>query len=482
MTSTTATSSIITTLGGGSGIDMAKLASDLAEARFLSQVGQLKKRNEMLEARISAASTLRNQMTSLASALGDRLRTGDLAPSPTIANAGVAQVSLLQGSPGRGTHTLEVTALAAAQTLASHAYASSADPVGEGQLTIRFGTIDATAFTADTTRAPLVIDVSAGDSLADVASRITASGSGLVAYVAQSAGGMRLVVKGEDGASNAFVIEASGPSASNGMDPPVAGQIDYLAWEPSADAGRRKASAGDAAFLFDGVAMTSTSNKVTGLPGGLVLQLTGTNTGSPTQIGFADKSKQIVAMMGDFVAALNDIATSLAELADPKSGELGNDAGARALKRALAGLSTRVIMPGAPEGTPRTLADLGLATTREGRFRLDTARLEVSLATHPAEVAAMFTTGLFGVYATVDSLARSVTLRTDPGSLGGSVARYAAQRERIDSQLSRISEQQERLREQLVKTFNATDRSVASSQSTLAFLKNQMAMWAARRD
>ena len=35
---TSTTSSIVSTLGGGSGVDMVKLAQDLAEARFLPQV------------------------------------------------------------------------------------------------------------------------------------------------------------------------------------------------------------------------------------------------------------------------------------------------------------------------------------------------------------------------------------------------------------------------------------------------------------
>ncbi|MFC3098904.1 flagellar filament capping protein FliD [Alteraurantiacibacter palmitatis] len=482
MTSTSSTSSIITTLGGGSGVDMIKLATDLAEARFLSQKGQLQSRSQALEARISAASTLRSQITNLASALGDRIRNGDLSPSPTLSNPSIAQLSLLPGSPGRGSYSLEVTALASAQTLASNGYAASAAPVGEGQLTIRFGTVGASSFAEDAGRSPVTIDVTGTDTLADVARKITQSGSGLTAYVAQSAGGTRLVVKGQDGAANGIVIEAAGASASDGVTPPVAGQIDYLAWSPTTDSGQRKATATDAAFLFDGVAMTSASNKVSNLPGGLVLQLTGTNAGAPAQIGFADKTTQITAMMGDFVNALNDITASLNELADPKSGELGNDAGARALKRALASLTTQVVMPNAAAGDPRTLADLGLATTREGNFRLDATRLRETLANSPAGASAMFTTGLFGVFATVDSMARSASQRTNPGSLGGSVTRYTSQLEKIDERLAKIAEQQEKVREQLVKTFTSSDRNVAASQSTLAFLKNQIAAWNAPRN
>lgn len=471
---TSTTSSIVSRLGGGSGIDMAQLASDLSEARFLPQIGQLEARSTALEARISAASTLRSQLTLLASALGDRIRNGDLAPSATIGNGAVAQVSVLSGSAAAGSYTLEVQSLAASQTLASNGYGTASDLVGEGQLTIRFGTITGSGFTEDTASTAATIDVLATDTLADVAAKIRSSGSGLDAYVAQTATGAQLVVKGETGAANAFVIEAAGASLSGGT--PATGNLDYLAWNPASDGARRKATAADAQLLFDGVALASASNKVTGLPEGLVLNLTGTNIGAPTAIGFADKSAQIRTMMGDFVGALNEITTSLAELAAPLGGDLGNDPGARALKRALASFTTQIIMPTAADGAPSTLADLGMVRTREGGFRLDSERLSATLGSNLAAASAMFTTGLFGVFGTVDKLSRELTLTTNPGSLGGSIARYNSQLETIGERLEKIADQQAALRERMVKDFASVDRRVTASQSTLGFIQNQIAL------
>lgn len=472
---TSTTSTIISSLGGGSGVDMMKLASDLAEARFLPQVGQLESRSELLEAKISAASTLKNQLSQLASALGDRIRNGDLAPGANVANSAVASASVLTGSSPKGTYSLEVSQLAASQTLASKSYGTATDLVGEGQLTIRFGSISGATFTEDAGSTAAVIDVTATDTLADVAAKIRTSGSGLNAYVANTASGAKLVVKGEKGAEKAFVIEASGASASGGTA--AAGNIDFLAWTPASDAGERTATAADAQLKFDGVDMTSPGNKVTDLPGGLVLTLSGTNEGAPTTISFAEKSKEITSMMGDFVAALNDIAGALAELAAPEGGDLGNDPGARALKRALANLSTQVIMPNAADGEPSTLADLGLARTRDGTFRLDSDRLKDTLSDNLPAASAMFTTGLFGVFATVDKMARDMGSSTNPGTLGGSITRYTGQLERMDERLAKIAEQQEEMRTRMVKQFAAVDRQVAASQSTLSFLKNQIAVW-----
>ena len=472
---TSSTSSIIGALGGGSGVDMVKLASDLAAARFAARVQQLEAKNELLDTRISAASALRSQLSQLASALGDRIRTGDLATTPTMANSAVARVALASGVQASGTYQLEVEQLASSQTLASNAYTSAQDEVGEGALTIRFGAVSGGSFVADSARDPVTINVAAGATLSDVAAAINASGSGVTAYVANGTGGAQLLFKGAEGAANGFVIEASGASASSGA--PAAGNIDYLAWQPASDSGQLRQTAQDARFKLDTVEMTAASNTVDGLPGGLSLTLTGTNVGAPTQIGFTSATGQIASVMGDFVSALNDITAQLRESADPLGGELGSDSGARKLKRELAKLPGVDVMPNAAPGAPHTLGDLGLAINRDGTFRLDSTRLNATLAANSSAAAAMFTTGLFGVYATMDNLARATGKASDPGTLAGSVARYTQQSERVTEQLADIADQQDRLRAQMVKQFAASDRNVSASQSTLSFLRNQIDAW-----
>jgi len=476
----TTTSSIISALGGGSGVDMAKLATDLSQARFATQVQQLQERSELMETRISSASTLKSQISQLATALGDRIRSGDLAPSASTAQSGIATVSVASGSSTRGTYALEVTQLAASQTLAGKAYASRDTLVGEGTLTFDFGTVQGASFTSDTARGPVEIAVTAEDTLATLASKITASGSGITAYVAVGANGAQLVMKGPDGATSGFTVTGTGTSAAGSSAAP--GNIDYLNWSPAADAGQIKQTARDAAFRLDGVDMTSASNQVSDLPGGMSLTLTGTNAGSPTQISFATKSTEIAALMNDLVSALNEIASELSQSADPMGGELGNDSGARSLKRALSSLSSSVVMPNAAAGEPRTLGDLGLSLTRDGSFTLDEAQLNKVLTQQPAAVQAMFTTGLNGVYGSLDKFARTVGNTTDPGSLGGSITRYTKLKGEITTRLSSIAEKQEALRVQLSRSFTWADRDISASQSTLSFIQSQIAVWNAPKN
>ncbi|WP_239805228.1 flagellar filament capping protein FliD [Croceicoccus hydrothermalis] len=472
------TTSIVSALGAGSGVDMAKLASDLAAARFAPKIAQLENRAETLDLRISSAATLKSSLNELASALGERIRTGDLAPKPTSSDPAVATAKVASGGTASGSYALEVTQLAKAQTLALAPYGAATDPVGEGTLTIRFGSTAGGTFAEDTAQTALSINVGAGDTLNDVANAINLAGGSVTAYVVEGEAGAQLVMKGAEGQNNGFVVEGTGASAGGGAP----GSIDYLNWTPGTDSGQLKQASADALYTFDGVQMRSPTNSATNLPGGLSLTLTGVNAGNPATITFADRSTQIESMMVDFTAALNDIAGQLAQTAAPLGGELGNDPGARALKRDLSAFAGLVVMPNAAPGEPSRLSDLGLTRERDGTFRLDVARLKTTISDAPEATAAMFTTGLYGVFSTLDNLARRTSSATDPGRIGGSIKRYTRQREAITESLTKIGEQQDRLREQMTKTFAASDARVAQSQSTLSFLKSQIAVWNAAKD
>ena len=462
--------SIISALGAGSGINFNQLATDISEATYSFQRTDLELRNDTLLAQISAASLLRSSLNDLSGALGDRIRTGDVAPRATIGNAGVAQVSSASGSSPSGSYSLEVTQLAESQTLVLPSYTSADDLVGEGSLRIRFGTVSGTSFTEDTAQAALDITVSATDTLADVAARIANDSNGeLEAYVANGTDGAQLVIKGREGAVNGFVLEPTS-AASSPSDTP--GDLTYLAWSPDNDAGELRATAQDAVFLLDTVEIRSASNRVTDLPEGLELTLTGTNINNPTNVEFTQDQSAISAVMNDLAAALNDI-VGLLEVSEDGEDLLATDVGARELRRDLSALTSVVVMPGAEAGEPSTLADLGLSINRDGTFRIDTARLDQTLADSPEGAAAMFTNGAFGVFATIDNLARDNTAIGDPGSLGGSVSRYEAQIERNDERLERIAEQQENLRAQLARSYSAAEAQIAASQSTLSFIQQQ---------
>jgi flagellar hook-associated protein 2 len=150
------------------------------------------------------------------------------------------------------------------------------------------------------------------------------------------------------------------------------------------------------------------------------------------------------------------------------------------MRRAFSQLAGSIVIPGAANGDPATLADLGLATNRDGTFRLDATRMSATLKAAPEGVAAMFTTGLHGVYATFDKLSRRLTAASDPGTLAGSLTRLSAQKRDLSEEATKLAEAQEKLRSRLTKQFAGTDSRIAASKSTLSFLQNQIDAWNAR--
>lgn len=470
--STSATAQIVSTLGAGSGINLSQLAEQLAAAQYATRLDQLTAKNEKLTAQISSASNLKSLMSTLSSSIGTLIRTGDLAVTPSIANSSVATVSKGTAT-GSGTYSLEVTSLAASQKLvtppSTSAYASSTSTVGAGTLTLRFGTIDGTQFEADDTQDAVDITIASGATLADVATAINNSGSGVTAYIANGTSGAQLVLRGKEGATSGFVLEATETVGEEGLA--------NLAWAPSVGNTQLKTTAKDAAFSIDGVSFTSTSNTINDAAPGLNLKLTGTNENSPTTIGFSNPTDGISTAMNDLVEALNEVVSQLNSATDPTSGDLSNDSGARALRRALIGLSGSTIMPNAATGEPSTLGDLGLKLERDGTFTLDSDKLTKALQDTPEAVGAMWTTGLYGVYASIDKISRAASSTTGGDSLGASITRYTALQKSVGEKTDTLTTKQEDMRQRLISRFAAMDTNVSASQSTLTFLKAQIDAW-----
>jgi flagellar hook-associated protein 2 len=470
-----ATAALLTSLGAGSGIDMTALATNLANAQFAAKNDRLTTQSDKLDKQISAASTLKSAISNLSTSLGDRVRAGDLSSQPLIGNAAVAKVASSGAGLLKGSYSVEVSSLATSQTLVSPPYTAATDTVGSGSLKLRFGTTAVGAFTDDPAHAAVDITIPTGATLADVAAAINAKNAGVTAYISNTTAGAKLVLKGTDGAANSFALDATETPGEPGLA--------NLAFNPAAPGtGRLLTSAGNANLKIDGLPVTSASNTLTDAIPGVTMTLTGTNSGSPTQVTFNDPSTAITSAMSDLTSALNEIVAQINSSTEPQTGDLARDSGALALKRTFQQLTSTIIMPNAAEGEPRTLSDLGVSIQRDGTFVLDTARLAKTLAANPQATAAMFGNGLNGVYATVSKISTNMALvSTDTKSYGatlaGSIAQLTKQKTKLTDDQTKLAAQQDTLRQQLIARFSVADSAVGASKSTLSFLKNQIAAW-----
>ena len=133
-------SNIISTLGGGSGIDTQQLIEDLVEAERAPTDALLDGREQKYEAQISGYGALRSLMTGVQDS-ATLLADTDSFNARSVSFPDTALVSPTEVEPGAlaGDYTIEVVTLASAQSLSASGFAELDTVVGNGELTFTFG-------------------------------------------------------------------------------------------------------------------------------------------------------------------------------------------------------------------------------------------------------------------------------------------------------------------------------------------------------
>lgn len=473
-----AVESITKTLGGGSGIDTTALVQSLVDAQFETRNATLTKREETLTAQISAASTHKSNITGFATALSNLSKSGTLATQPTSSNPAILSVTRLAGADLTTLNAkVEVRQLAAPQTTASTPRASASVPVGQGTLTLRFGTASVTegAMTGFTpgSGAPVAITIDASNSSLDgIAKAINAAKAGVTASVMTDSAGARLVLKGASGETRAFTLTATEASGQPGL---AALNVGI-----GASGTTIGSAASDAIVAIDGVALKRDGNSISDLVPGVKLDLVGAQVGTVVQIGKSAPSSALIQAAQDFVATYNEVFGALNKDLDPVDGALRQDLAAKALKRSLQQLTLTPIAAGS--GTaPTTLAQIGLQTNRDGTLTLNTATLTSALVNNPAQVEKMFAEASGtnatnnGLSAALDSIAAAAASTTR--GLGGSVLNYNRAKTDVGDDRADALDRAEALRTRMTRQFASMDAKVAAYKSTMTFLQGQIDAW-----
>ncbi|MEC8634152.1 MAG: flagellar filament capping protein FliD [Pseudomonadota bacterium] len=170
MSSENAASSVISALGGGSGVDFLKLARDLTDAEKAPKENRLTLAKEESEAKISAVAVLQYNVSLFIDSLNG-LNDADELSSPQVTSSDTANVSIDSAANGAlaGSYQVSVSQLAASQRNMSLATGLASDTAinGGSSFTITIAGDDGTS---------LDVDVSAGkDSLAEIATAINAA-------------------------------------------------------------------------------------------------------------------------------------------------------------------------------------------------------------------------------------------------------------------------------------------------------------------
>lgn len=365
--------SIASTLGVGSGIDTKALIESLAAAQKAPREAAIARREADNQAKISALAQVSNAIDGFASALTTLIAGGSLFTQPTVSDESVLVASAIAGMDiGTLSAQVEVRQLAAAQTLVSGNFTAGTSPVGQGDLTL------STANGSFT----LTIDGS-NDSLAGLAKAINDKAAGVTASVITDSSGSRLMLKGATGEAKAFTLSVPAGTSSG---------LERFAYDPAQSGGMSAAQlARDAVLVLDGVEVHGSSNTFGDLVPGVQFDLRRAAAGSIISLGVKRPDAAIAQAVDDFVSAYNSLHGMLREAggtaADGTPGALRGDLGVRDLQRQLARLTSTVLASGSG---PRTLAEIGVATSRDGTLSVNAAQLKSVMERDPQGVEALF--------------------------------------------------------------------------------------------
>ena len=357
----------ITALGTGSGLDLEGLVTSLmaVEKRPLTQ---LQTQVSSINTKISSLGKLSSKLSALQTAAQnlkpavlqsplEKFATFTASLTKTASGGEVGTVSASTGAVA-GSYNLDVTQLAQGQKISS----GSLEGIAGGTLKIAVG---------DTETEISITDTSAEG----IRNAINQAKTGVTATVVNGASGPTLMLSGEDGAEKAFSLSG------------IAG-LEYDATGNTGDFSRVQA-AQNAELTIDGVAVSSSTNKITSAIDGVTLNLTG--TGQSTLSITQDSTTNLKKSLEDFITAYNDAVSTMSSMgsynADTKvAGELqGNDI----LRNAQQTLSRLVFdTTTTTDGSTQRLSDIGISFKgTDGKLTLDADKLAAAIDKNPEAVA-----------------------------------------------------------------------------------------------
>jgi len=441
----------ISSAGIGSGLDINGIIGQLMaiERRPLDALGT---EESAVKSQLSTFGKLQDYTATMrdrASALTSLTlwgRTTGVSADPTA-----VKISTGTGA-ATGSYAVEVQALAAGQTVSSRAFASSTESAfGAGTLTIELGTWTGSptvsGFTPKTGAAAVTVTLGAeDDTLAEVRDKINAANAGVSATIINDASGARLAVRSKDtGAENAFRITAA-ETADDGVATTGLSALAFSrvgTWPMALNQTARNAEA-----TVNGIAITSSSNKLANVADGVTLELLKTTSGA-IDASVAPDTEAVRTAVADFAKAFNELASYIREQTkyDPtskKGGPLQGDRAAVGLQNQLRAILN---VESSASSTFKRLSDIGLVMKADGTLETKSSALENGLA-NLSELRKLFDTD-----ETTSAASGFMTRFKRLGDLAlGTDGTFEARNTSLKDRIARLDKRQEQMQNRLEQT------------------------------
>ena len=375
----------INALNAGSGLNTVEIIDSLVDAERVPREQLINEGKDKKTVEISSLGKIKQQVEVFSSSIGVLdgqtgvlIRNSSSAFGHTVDDRSVI-------SPFN--HDIQVSQLAASQTLVFGGFASEDAVVGTGSLSFSKGSWDAdsNSFTALAGVDPVAVSIDASaNSLAGLRDAINTSQLDATASIIQTAAdSYALVIRSNPGASSSFKVTATEDVGNEGL-----ADFAYTTVDPA----KQVMAAADAVLLVDGVSVSRQSNQISDLIEGVTLELNATSAAAEKFSAEYDTELAEVAMQ-NFITSMNALTGELNSLSrrgtnGEDSGPLAGDPFVRTLINTLRSYSTTPIVGYGED--PIYLTTYGVSTERDGSLSLDTEKFKQKFESDPQSFLAFF--------------------------------------------------------------------------------------------
>ncbi|MBU2887246.1 flagellar filament capping protein FliD [Gilvimarinus agarilyticus] len=313
---------IISSLGGGSGIDTTSLINDLVSINRAPDENRLDTKEATLETQISDYGLLRSALSELELSVA-QLGSADTfdAKSVSVPETSLLGLTELDSSAIAGSYQVQVEQIAQSQSLASSGFSSADAEVGKGEITLRLGQWNAALddFSVDTEKngATIVIDDS-NNTLEGLRDAINAADVGVQASIVSDGSSFRLLLTGPTGASNEVELTVAEDAGSPGLS-----QFDFNTVSQNMT---QQQEGKDAILRVNGLQVTRETNSVDDVINGLSMDLFNVSNTETVNITIGEDRDLAETAIRDFVEAYNTFINAVEQLVgiNDETGEYGS--------------------------------------------------------------------------------------------------------------------------------------------------------------
>ncbi len=449
----------ISSPGLGSNLDVKSIVSQLV-ALEKKPLDNLKLQAATVQTKISAFGQIKSLVSTLSDTLGKLTSvTGWNTVNATSSNSSAVSVTAIGGTLPT-TFNVEVSTLAKAKATASAAVLPVGGAIGAGTLT--FTPVSGTA---------VDVEVTATDTVSDVASKINGANAGVTATVLNDASGERLLLRSKStGVSGGFTLSVADADTNN---------ADALGLSRLVVGTTTTTTATDAAATVNGIPVSSSTNTFATTVSGVTFTALQETT-APVEISISKNTTDIQKNIDAFVTAYNAINDVLNEAtkydaATKGAGLLQGDSTALALQNSLRN-AIQSVTTGSSVFT--RLADVGITQQRGGNLSVDSTKLAAGLA-NTDELKNMFRSTGGGA---ADGIA--VKIKAVTTSLLSSTGFFQSKESSLKLTLSQNAKNQLQVNERVTKfeanlnaRYSALDTKMASLNALNAYVSQQVTTW-----